>query len=278
MLSFLPNRYISYLNQIEYSTLYEIRLRAGFKVKLRVCHDNIYLGDIVCSQKDIDEIIKNVTERSLYAFNESLKKGFLTTKNGIRIGVAGECVYDNGNIVTIKNISSLNIRIPHCIDGCSDKIYPHILNGQLYNSLVVSPPFYGKTTILKDIIKKLNNENNLSILLVDERSEFCSICGENIDNIKYCNKEYAFSYAIRSMSPNVIITDELSEKKDWEAVKNAVNSGVKVIASCHGNSLEQIRKKDFFLCGVFERYIVLDSENGQAGIVKEIYDGDCKLI
>ncbi len=280
MLSFLPSRYLNYINEIDVDKLYEVRLRVGFKIKIKIADKITYLGNgqVVCIEKDIDEIIKNITERSLYAYNESLKKGFLTTKYGVRVGIAGQCVFDNGQVITIKKITSINIRIPHEIFGCSDNIYPFVCDNTLKNTIIVSPPFFGKTTILKDLIRKLDGSQNYSILVVDERAEFSSISGENIDSIKYCNKEYAFSYGIRSMSPNVIITDELCEKNDWLSVQKAVNSGVKVIASCHAKNLDEIKSNVNFITNLFERYVILDSDYGRAGIVKNIYNKDFELL
>ncbi len=280
MLSFLPNKYQNYLKQIDLLKLYEIRLRENYKVKINV--DNNFLdlakGQVVCLREDIDEILKNVTESSLYAYNDCLKNGFLTTKKGVRIGVAGECVYDSGNVITIKNISSLNIRVPHIIIGSAKNIYQVVLDKGINSTLIISPPFYGKTTMLKDLILMLNSTKKYNLLVVDERNEFCEIKGEFIDCIKYCSKEYAFSYGIRSMSPDVIITDELMGLNDWKSVETAINSGVKVIASCHGKDLYNVINKQSFISGLFERYVVINSLIGQAGIVDKIYDGEYKII
>ncbi len=280
MLSFLPSKIRLFLNEFDLSKIYEIRMRTGYKIKIKYADSIINLanGQVICDKNDIIDTIKNITENSLYAFNESLKKGFLTTRYGVRVGVAGECVYDNGQIITIKNISSLNIRVPHFINDCSKNFFEYIYNERIKNSLIISPPFYGKTTILKDLILKINLLDKYNILIVDERNEFCALKGENIDSIKYCNKNYAFSYGIRSMAPDVIITDELTSKEDWKAIENAIYSGVKVIASCHGDDVFHVKNKDVFINGLFERYVVLDSENGQAGIIKKIYNGDLSLL
>ncbi len=280
MLSFLPKKYMLYINELDLSKLYEIRLRENYCVKIKLDWKVTELGggQVVCSKNDIDEILKNVTEYSLYAFNESLKKGFLTTKNGVRIGIAGECVYDNGKIITIKNITSLNIRVPHLIENCAKELYDYVFDKQIYNSLIISPPFYGKTTILKDLVVKLNLQKKYNILVVDERNEFCFVNGEYIDSIKYCDKSYAFSYGIRSMSPDVIITDELAGEDDWRSVEKAIYSGVKVIASCHGDNIAHVKSKNTFIGGIFDRYIILDSQSGQAGKIKEIFDGKYRVI
>lgn len=276
-LSFLPNHFIDFININGTDKLYEIRIRNGFPIKIN--YDNVYYtseNKFNCTSQDIENIISTVTERSVYAFNEYIKNGFITTKNGLRIGLAGECVIDSGQVITIKKIQSLNIRIPHEIENCSKLIFPHVFLDEILNTLIISPPFCGKTTILKDLAIKLNRLDKYSILIVDERAEFENINGINIDKIKYGSKDFAFNYGIRSLSPDLIITDELSTVSDWNCIKNAIYSGVKVLASCHGKDINDIKNKNGFL-NVFERYVILKN-NGQAGEVDKILDKDFNEI
>ncbi len=262
----------------------EVRLRVGEPVKVRVGTTFYYLtkkgrvsdkkDNIICSAKDIEYVIRRVTEHSLYAHNERIKQGFLDAGEGIRIGLAGECVFEGQAITTIKNISSLNIRIPHEIYGCSNKIYDKLFyNGQILNGLIVSPPLGGKTTVLKDLARKLSIENVGQIVIVDERGEFGGVRGENIDKIVFSDKRYAFEYGIRTLTPNIIITDELSSNSDWQGVYQAINSGVSVIASCHAKSVTDLIVKNGFIQGVFDRYAVLSSGN-RLGDLEGIFDKD----
>ncbi len=287
-LSFLPIKYTNAIKNIDINYLYEIRLRTGYAVKVNYNNKNAYLSfygltqnckdAIICSSFDISEIIKNVTEHSLYAFNDRIKEGFITTKHGVRIGIAGECVFCENKIQTIKNFSSLNIRIPHQINGCSSGVIKEIINqGKVNNTLIISPPFLGKTTLLKDIATELNKVVNLPILIIDERGEFNNIEGENIDKITYSNKNYAFNYGLRSLSPSVVITDELSNSEDWLCVKNAVNSGIKIIASCHSDCLENLASKNCFIKNLFDRYIVL-SNNGEFGKVEKVFNKELNEV
>ncbi|MBE7081059.1 MAG: hypothetical protein E7372_00675 [Clostridiales bacterium] len=286
-LSFLPNKYLISLSKIDVDFLYEIRLRTGYPIKVNYSNKNYYLSEsgltsnkiqsLICSQLDIDYVVESITERSIYAFNDRLKDGYITTSEGIRIGIAGECVFNDRKIQTIKNFSSLNIRIPHLIDGCSTKIMPFIYSRENLNStLIISPPFLGKTTLLKDIIKNLNNLNIGSILVIDERGEFSAVKGENIDNILYSDKNYAFNYAVRSMAPKFVVTDELSTSDDWVCAKNVVNSGVKIIASAHSDSIDKLCQKSFYIKNLFDRYVVLG--NDYFGQAKEIYDKDLNIL
>lgn len=286
-LSFLPKVIYEPLSLLDYNKLFQIRLRADSEISVIYNKKNYYLSNngveksqnnaLICTKEYVNQIIDNVTEKSIYAFNEKLVNGFLTVKNGIRIGVAGECVIDRGKIITIKNISSLNVRIPHEIENCSKAFYPKIYNkGYLYNTLIISAPFCGKTTILKDLVRKLNEKTNFSILIIDERDEFSTIKGKNIDIISLCDKQYGFNIGLRSLSPNVIICDELANENDWVYCNKAVLSGVKIIASCHANSIEDVFNKYAFKKGVFERYVLLN--NSGFGKLKAVYDEELNLI
>lgn len=279
--SFLPEIIRNSLFKTDIEKIYEIRLREDFAVSVVFDNKRFYLSKngltlyenlgIKCQREFIKDTLDNLTEFSVYAFNDKIKKGFLTYKDGVRIGVAGECVYDS-ELITIKNVTSLNIRIPHEILGCSDEVYKYILSdNEINNTLILSPPFCGKTTILKDLARKINKYHNKSILIIDERGEFSSVSGVNIDKIKNCTKEYAFSFGLRSLSPEIVITDELVGKSDWEFVLNAVNSGVKIIASCHAKNIDELKRKNYFLEGVFDRYLVLDKFDGMGKVI-EVYD------
>ena len=282
-LDFLPDKVIAALKETETDGLSELRFRLEYPIFGLFNGKKYYLTErgvtlikndaIICSHEIMRETLENATERSLYAFNDRLKQGFITTKGGIRIGVAGDCVVENGKIITIKKISSLNIRVPHEIRDCSAKIFNKLFLREISNTLIVSPPAKGKTTILKDLARKFNAYADCAVLIVDERGEFGEITGENIDIIKFSDKNYALNYAIRSMSPQIVITDELQTKDDWKSVKNAAASGIKIIASCHGKDCADLRKKDFFDPEIFERYVFLD-EKKPAGYVKEILDKD----
>lgn len=284
---FLPPLYLSALNFLDVNKLTEIRIRKNCPVTVLYSKKRHYLTEggtsknekkVIAEKCDIDYIIGKVTEHSVYAFNDCIKQGFLTTKNGIRIGLAGECVFENGKIKTIKEFSSLNIRIPHTIIGCSDIIFKYIYSGfNINNSLIVSPPGMGKTTILKDLALKLDETNDFQILIIDERAEFSEIYGNNMDKIIYSDKQYAFSYGLRSLSPNVVITDELSGEEDWNFVKEAVNCGINVIASCHAKDIQEVKNKNFFLPNVFDKYFILSSKE-RFGKTEAVFDRELNKI
>ncbi len=286
-LDFLPNNILLALENVNLKEIIEIRLRRGQPIIIKSLEGRFFLSNsgltilrdkaIICEKKNLEYILVQLTENSLYAYNDRLKNGYLTNQSGVRIGIAGECVFDNNQIVTIKNVSSINIRIPNFIKDSSKKILSYILSSKKINSLIISPPGFGKTTILKDLSIQLNNLFNKNILIIDERGEFNEIEGENIDIVKYSNKYYAFNYCIRSLSPNIVITDELISKDDWQCVQNAVNSGINIIASVHASCIEELVNKEFFINDLFDLYFVLEN-NEIPGRLKRVYDKNFEII
>ena len=212
---------------------------------------------------------------------------------GIRIGIAGESVNsDNFLPKTIKDICSINIRIPHEVINCSAVAFKFIYSqGQIKNTLIVSPPGAGKTTYLRDIARKISEirDKVINVLVVDERYELASCLngtamlnvGKFTDIVSGASKKYAFTNGVRALRPDVIITDELADEEDIEACMYAINSGVKVVASVHGDSLAQLKSKQSFNKvlneNYFERIVVLSDKNGP-GFCKAIFDENLNCI
>ena len=287
-LTFLPVEILSSINKINIDKLYEIRLRENYPCVVNYSFKRYFLSykglsldyneGVVCKKGFIDSIIKVITEYSVYAYNDKIKQGYITLKNGIRVGLSGECVFDLDKIITIKNIDSILIRVPHEVKECSKNVFECIVkDNDLLSTLICSPPFCGKTTILKDLAKKINDATNYSILIIDERGEFETISGVNIDKLRYSDKLYAFNCGVRSLAPELIITDELASINDFNCVKNAINSGVKIIASCHVGDINGLkdRLKGFF--GLFNRYVFLKNKD-EMGVIDKIYDKDFNVL
>ncbi len=297
--SLLPRTILDAVNKLNVSKLYEIRLRLNAPVMVNAAGEYFYLnihgvsrdkeGVILCTRSDIEYIMSKASNDSMYTVNDQLVNGYIAYRGGIRIGVAGEFVYVGNQIKTIKNIQSLNIRIPHEVHNCSLHCLRYIQQGRgIYNTLVVSPAGAGKTTFVRDLAKQILNINSkLNILIIDERSEITGISqgiaifnNPNCDILSNCKKSYAFDNGIRSLRPDVIITDELSIR-DFDSVANALTCGVKVIATIHADSIWDLKNKPDFLDilqkKLFDRYILLSSIN-RPGEVVGIYDSNLECI
>lgn len=275
--------YVSISDNLDISKLREIRLRAGKPICLSYGNKNIaYLtkngmGDraesaLTATVDDIKQAVVCSAEHSVYAYNDDINRGFVTLGSGARIGVCGECVIEDGKIYAVKNYSSVNIRIPHEIVGCASSIMPDIVRNNC-QTLIISAPGAGKTTMLRDVARQLSdNSPHKSVLIVDERNEIaCTVggvsrhdVGLHTDVISGSSKSHAFECAIRSMRPDVIVTDEIFGKCDVEIIREAIGCGISVVASAHSSSPDTFIKRSFAKSlaedKLFERYIFLSSD------------------
>lgn len=260
-LSFLPKNVKQALSNLNENYISEIRIRRGQPVIIEYKGEYKYINSLGITDSDrglitvdtIEPIISSATEGSLYAYVEQMKSGFITVQNGVRIGIAGEYVTCGDSVQSIKNITSLNIRIPHNVIGCADFVYKNIFFNGLHSTLLFSKPGFGKTTMLRDLAVKLCNTKKYNILIFDERNEISAIDGEGngynlgdrVDIIRCNNKKSAIPSAIRSMKPQIIITDELYGADDIIAVEYAANCGIYVIASSHICNREILKTMPF---------------------------------
>lgn len=283
MLEFLPQHVKRSLQHVNLQYVYELRIRANQPITLSVQGTYRYLGEygltdvkenaIQCDLNDIADCVYRAGDYSVYSVEEQIKRGFITAANGERIGLAGRYVLEKGQPLTIREFTSLCIRIPHEIVGCGQDIYQRCMRDKLLNLLIVSPPGMGKTTILRDLGRILSQNTKKNVLICDERGEISSgFFGETCDVLLYANKATAFDAGIRAMRPDIMITDELSPE-DVKAVQLAIFAGITVLASAHFSDMSSI-KPPFF--GTFDRYVVLDS--GTIGKIKEIYDESGRVL
>jgi stage III sporulation protein AA len=288
--------------EFDYDMLQEIRLRVNGP--LIVIYDNKEYfvtneSRLVENENDAYIILKNeiretmeyISNFSLYAFEEEIKQGFITITGGHRVGIVGKAVLDDNKVKSIKHISFINIRLSHQIKGCGDKVLPYLLDdyNNCYHTLIISPPRCGKTTLLRDVIRQLSNGNEkrpgLTVGVVDERSEIgaCYMgipqndLGIRTDVLDCCPKAKGMLMLIRSMSPRVIAVDEVGSGEDIDAIEYVMNCGCKLIATVHGNSIEDIKSKPILGKLVeerlFERYILLSNAKG-VGHLEAIYNAN----
>lgn len=285
----------------------EIRLRLG--KPLMICGDdwdfNIdTLGNLTrelrrsyyITRSDIKKASEIIQCYSVYSFGEELRNGYITIPGGHRVGIAGRTVLENGDIKTIKDISFINYRVAREVTGAADNVLGYIVGkySEMFNTLIISPPQCGKTTLLRDIIRQLSNGvdelriKGRKIGLIDERSEIAACfmgepkndVGMRTDILDACPKAKGIIMMIRSMSPEIIATDEIGRLEDAEALLEAVNAGVKIIATMHGNGIEDLYRKielKRIHYNFFERIIIL-GRSKSVGTVEKIYDTKGKEV
>ncbi|WHH59646.1 stage III sporulation protein AA [Petroclostridium sp. X23] len=249
------------------------------------------------SQDDINNSLELMSNNSIYSIQEELRNGFITVSGGHRVGITGKVIANGQKVSHIKDISAMNIRISKQIIGAADHMIKHIIKRPniVHNTLIISPPQCGKTTMLRDIARQLSygindcNFQGIKVGIVDERSEIAGCykgipqndVGPRTDVLDACPKACGLIMMIRSMSPAVIITDEIGMEEDIAALKQVLNAGVKIITSIHGYSRQDVLRRPLIgkLIGdnIFEKIIILSKSRG-TGTIEEIIDGKSRDV
>ncbi len=281
LLSLLPDSLKSECN--------EIRLRRNKSVMLTVKNRNFILcpdgsfskesiNSYICTDEILDDTFARMCEYSVHSHLSDLINGYITLKGGHRAGIVGTASLDqNGEIISVKDISSINIRIAREIKGCSDILYNSVFSDTDRSLLIVGPPSSGKTTVLRDLIRNISCAGK-RISVIDERQEIAGECnsdqtmelGNNTDIFSAYPKTKAIILAIRTMSPQYIAIDEICENEEIESLINASNCGVKLIATIHASDFNELIKKPqmqkLTAINIFDKVAMLKSSDSPGNI------------
>lgn len=282
IIAYLPYSLRRYFYETDISDAYEIHLSPGRPVSIYypgarkfLSHsgltDNPYQA-LRVRTSHIDEAMELISKSSVYSVEDEIRNGFITIEGGNRIGLCGSAVIRDGRVVFVKEISALNYRIAREIKGVSDAVIESVLkNGQARNTLIISPPGAGKTTMLRDIIRRIS-DMGVRVCVVDERREIAAMhngksafdLGMSTSVFSGAPKAAGMLMMLRAMSPEVIASDEIGTGSDVGAITKIINSGTKIITTIHGYGVEQVRghKELSRALPYFETFITLSKRNG----------------
>jgi stage III sporulation protein AA len=274
--------------------LEEIRIRIDRPIEITMKGAPMFLSYII-RQEDAFNLLNKISQFSIYTLEEELKRGYITVSGGHRIGLAGKVILEEGKVKAIRDIASFNIRIAKEKIGIAEKIIPFIFNHSWMHTMIVGPPQTGKTTLLRDIARIISSGNQekgihaYKVGIVDERSEIAGCVhgipqmtfGHRLDVLDACPKAEGMMMMIRSMSPDVLVVDEIGRIEDAESIQEAVHAGIKLIMTTHGTSLEEAKNrpslKSIIDQNIFQRFIVLSRAHGP-GTITHILDGNGKEL
>lgn len=266
------------------SMIQEIRLRSDKPLTLTDGSTSVFLDKtgrplyslseraFVVSRRQLQETFRRLCSYSVYSCQDEIKNGFITFRGGHRAGICGSAAVSDGRITAISNISSLNIRIARQIFGAAEALIEAVcpLKGGV---LIVGPPSSGKTTLLRDIAYRLSMGKGCRMMrtvVIDERGELAGTCsGSAANDLGLCDvldgypKAEGIIHAVRSLSPQVILCDELGTREDCIGVSQGFHCGAFIIATVHAPDLDELKKRaqgnELLKTGAFGKAVILDS-------------------
>ncbi|CAI8781475.1 MULTISPECIES: stage III sporulation protein AA [Bacillus] len=295
VLEVLPKAMKQFIEGCEqYSALEEIRVRIGRPLEC-IARGEVFFYDYVVTAEDAIYLLNKLSQYSIYTMEEELKRGYVTLRGGHRIGLAGKVITEKSAVKMIRDVSSFNIRVARQKIGIAEPLLSYLYDSRWLNTMVIGPPQTGKTTLLRDVARCMSQGvrsykiPSCKVGIVDERSEIAGCVkgipqyefGPRVDVLDACPKAEGMMMMIRSMSPDILIVDEIGRMEDSEAIMEAVHAGVQLFISAHGFSFDDVMKrpslKAVMELGVFDRFIELSKAKGPGTIV-QVKDGDGKPV
>ncbi|MNZ72877.1 hypothetical protein D3C78_912680 [compost metagenome] len=296
---------LSALPSSVFGGLEEIRIREGRPLEINAGGRFCYLTSaggmtldagkaFMPSKQDCNRLLDLITNHSLYTMEEELRKGFITIEGGHRIGLAGRTVLGGGKVEHLRDISGYNVRLAREVKGLANALLPQLLdfkNKSVMHTLIMSPPQQGKTTLIRDLARQISGGSwqhpeakwpGLKVGIIDERSEIAGSkrgvpsfdVGPRTDVMDGCPKAEGMMMMIRSMSPDVLIVDEIGRPEDVDALSEALHAGVRVIATAHGSSVDDLSSRPamskLLECSFFQMYAVL--KRNDQGMTFRLWD------
>ncbi|MGQ4664542.1 stage III sporulation protein AA [Metabacillus halosaccharovorans] len=280
------------LHPASLSRVEEIRIRILKKVEVIIAGKPIFLSSMTTYEDSIN-LLNELSHYSIYTLEDELKKGYITVRGGHRVGLAGRVITENGRVKAIRDVTSFNIRIAREKLGIAEPFVSYVYHQKWLNTLIIGPPQTGKTTLLRDFARLISSGYqhipSRKVGIVDERSEIAGCVkgvpqhrlGDRVDVLDACPKAEGMMMMIRSMSPDVLVVDEIGTAEDAEAVLEAVHAGVQLFVSVHGYRASELMNRpsirSLVEAKVFDRYLELSRRDGP-GTVQQILNHQGKHL
>jgi stage III sporulation protein AA len=230
---------------------------------------------VTVQPRDIEALLDAATGASAHTSRDSIRQGFVTAPGGIRIGLCGTAIAEDGRVTGFRSFSSAAVRIPREVVGSSDGIFQKLTEGGFFSTVIISPPGFGKTTVLRDLVRALSDRAGCRIALADERGEVAAAVngrpgmnvGAHTDVLDGCPKATAVMLLLRGMNPQIIAIDEITSPEDVAAMEIAANCGVQLLATAHGRDAADLSRRPVYRklleLGVFRRAVKISREAGK---------------
>ena len=236
----------------------ELRLRAGQPMTALFPQGEQTLGDRPVESRELEQLLEIASRASIHAVLDQLRRGYLTIEGGHRIGLCGTAVMERGEIRTLRQLSSASIRIARQVKGACAPVLDRLCpGGRLEDTLILSPPGMGKTTLLRDLIRAVSRGEGClpqRVSLADERGEVAALwggvpqleVGPRTDIVEGCPKDQGLMLLLRAMNPQVLAVDEITAPQDMAALEMAAGCGVTLLATAHGQGLADLRRRPLY--------------------------------
>ncbi len=267
------------LPQEEQEQAEELRLRAGWPMTAVLPEGERPVGGPPVEPEELEQLVEIASRASVHAVLEQIRRGYLTVAGGHRIGLCGTAVMEGGGIHALRSLSSANLRIARQVPGAARPVLGALCpGGRLESTLILAPPGQGKTTLLRDIIRRVSEGEGclpLRVAVADERGEVAALyggrpqldVGRRTDVAEGCPKAQGLMLLLRAMNPQVLAVDEITAPEDAAALRTAAGCGVTLLATAHGAGREDLTRRPLYRGlleeGMFRRLVEITRREGR---------------